>query len=84
MHVNPANLAGFFYVGTRACGKESIMIATVTTSTDCPECAGPIQLTDVELGEILVCNDCGVELEIRSLTPLQIALAPEEAEDWGE
>ncbi len=60
------------------------MITTVSTSTECPECAGQIQLTDVELGEILVCNDCGVELEIRSLTPLQIELAPEEAEDWGE
>ncbi|MFQ5408502.1 MAG: lysine biosynthesis protein LysW [Anaerolineales bacterium] len=60
------------------------MYTTVTTSTECPECLGPVQLSAAELGEILVCNDCGVELEIRNLSPLQIALAPEEAEDWGE
>ena len=61
------------------------MIAnTITTSTECPECVGALALNQVELGEILVCEDCGAELEVRSLHPLSIMLAPEEAEDWGE
>lgn len=57
---------------------------TITTSAECPECVGNLNLNAVEQGEILVCDDCGAELEVRSLQPLSIMLAPEEAEDWGE
>jgi alpha-aminoadipate carrier protein LysW len=57
---------------------------SITTSTQCPECIGELSLDSVEQGEILVCEDCGVELEVRALDPLSIMLAPEEAEDWGE
>ncbi len=57
---------------------------TVTATTECPECIGAIPLQKAELGEIIVCGDCGAELELRSLQPLQLELAPIEAEDWGE
>mgnify|MGYP001168898863 FL=1 len=57
---------------------------TITTSSECPECIGKLTLEQVELGEILTCDDCGADLEVRSLEPLSIMLAPEEAEDWGE
>ncbi len=50
----------------------------------CPECEAEITLKNPEKGEILVCPDCGVELEVVSLEPLELALAPEEEEDWGE
>jgi alpha-aminoadipate carrier protein LysW len=51
----------------------------------CPECAAQLELAaDTEVGEILVCPDCGVELEVMSLQPLQLELAPEVEEDWGE
>lgn len=30
------------------------------------------------------CPDCGSELEVVSLKPLQLAEAPEAEEDWGE
>ncbi|MGI5917821.1 MAG: lysine biosynthesis protein LysW [Anaerolineae bacterium] len=50
----------------------------------CPECAAEIELDDVMLGEIIDCPDCGVELEVVGLDPLDVALAPEEEEDWGE
>tara|TARA_B110000263_G_C14945413_1_gene345573 strand:+ start:250 stop:435 length:186 start_codon:yes stop_codon:yes gene_type:complete len=59
-------------------------VDNVTTISECPECAGELTLDQVELGEILVCDDCGTELEVRSLEPLSITLAPQEAEDWGE
>jgi alpha-aminoadipate carrier protein LysW len=43
----------------------------------------PVEAT-VELGEILVCPDCGTELEVTSREPLVLSLAPREEEDWGE
>jgi alpha-aminoadipate carrier protein LysW len=51
----------------------------------CPECAAEIEMNeDVMEGEIIDCPDCGVELEIISIDPLTLELAPEEEEDWGE
>ena len=56
-------------------------MSTVT----CIECAAEITLADnTEVGEILVCPDCGVDLEVTSLDPAAIQLAPMEQEDWGE
>lgn len=52
---------------------------------ECPECAAALDLApDVEVGEIVVCPDCGVELEVISLDPISLELAPEVEEDWGE
>ncbi|MCC6190089.1 MAG: lysine biosynthesis protein LysW [Anaerolineales bacterium] len=54
-------------------------------SANCPECDGSLQLNGVIAGEIVVCPDCGVDLEVTAVTPsLALALAPTEAEDWGE
>jgi len=52
---------------------------------ECVECGAQLSLPpNVLVGEILPCSDCGVELEILSLEPLQVDLAPQEMEDWGE
>jgi alpha-aminoadipate carrier protein LysW len=52
---------------------------------ECGECAAELELAaDVEEGEIIVCPDCGVELEVVSLEPVTLELAPEVEEDWGE
>ena len=54
-------------------------------STACPECAAEIELeATTEENEIIVCPDCGVDLEVVSLDPPTLDLAPMEAEDWGE
>ncbi|HEY63045.1 MAG TPA: lysine biosynthesis protein LysW [Caldilineae bacterium] len=58
-------------------------MAEVKTA-ECPECAAEIELSDVIVGEIIECPDCGVELEVRNLDPLELDLAPQEEEDWGE
>ena len=51
----------------------------------CPECEANIGLdASVEPGEILVCPDCGVDLEVIALNPAKVELAPKEQEDWGE
>ena len=51
----------------------------------CIECDANLDLAPgLEMGEILVCPDCGVELEVMSLKPITLDLAPEVEEDWGE
>lgn len=58
---------------------------SVSQQSSCPECGFAITIAaDTVKGEILQCGDCGVELEVINLEPLEIALAPEEEEDWGE
>lgn len=53
--------------------------------SECSECGSAISLSaGVEEGEILNCPDCGAELEVRSLNPFKLELAPQEEEDWGE
>jgi alpha-aminoadipate carrier protein LysW len=65
---------------SRKLNKENAM-----TSVSCPECEAEIALdASVEAGEIIVCPDCGVDLEVTSLEPAAVALAPMEEEDWGE
>jgi alpha-aminoadipate carrier protein LysW len=55
------------------------------SNTDCPECAVEIVLEEgTMVGEIIVCSDCGIDLEVISLEPPTIKLAPMEQEDWGE
>jgi len=60
-------------------GDKKIMVV------NCPECAAEITLDETTLiGEIIVCPDCGVDLEVTSLNPAFVELAPMEQEDWGE
>ncbi len=59
-------------------------IATKTVTAECTECAGTLQASVALPGEILDCGDCGAELEVRSVSPLTLALAPQVEEDWGE
>jgi alpha-aminoadipate carrier protein LysW len=54
-------------------------------TANCPECDATITLAaDVVEGEIIVCPDCAVELEVTRVDPVELALAPEVGEDWGE
>ena len=52
---------------------------------ECVECgAGVFLPDDVMQGEIVLCADCGAELEVLTVEPLTIDLAPRTMEDWGE
>ena len=54
-------------------------------NASCPESDATITFAaDAVEGEIVACPDCRVELEVVSLSPPELALAPEVAEDWGE
>ena len=52
----------------------------------CPECDGdiPIDEYDVDKGEIISCTECGVDLEVVGMSPLQLELAPQDEDDWEE
>lgn len=52
---------------------------------ECPVCGGDVELaSDVVVGELLECADCGSELEVLTVKPLSLGEAPETEEDWGE
>lgn len=52
---------------------------------ECPECAADIALPEgVMENELISCPDCGAELEVISLNPIEVDLAPDVEEDWGE
>ena len=54
-------------------------------NASCPECEAQIALAEGTVeGEIIVCPDCAAELEVVSVNPPELALAPEVGEDWGE
>lgn len=59
-------------------------LKTVSGTVECPECFAEIELKNVLQHEIIQCPDCGADLEVVSIEPLELALAPEEEEDWGE
>jgi alpha-aminoadipate/glutamate carrier protein LysW len=59
-------------------------MAAPNTAT-CPECEADIALpAGVMANELIACPDCGAELEVLSLDPVEVALAPDVEEDWGE
>ena len=40
---------------------------------NCPDCSSPVSLpNNSEIGDILVCSNCEVELEITNLDPIQV------------
>ena len=51
----------------------------------CIECGTDIVLPeDVMENELIDFDACGIELEVISIDPLKLDLAPDEQEDWGE
>ncbi len=52
----------------------------------CPECAAEVQVDeDMDKGDIVECPDCGMNLEVVGLDPIELDIAMEdEEEDWTE
>lgn len=59
-------------------------IQTVSGTAECPECFAEVELDDVMQNEIVQCPECGADLEVVEIDPIDLELAPEEEEDWGE
>jgi alpha-aminoadipate carrier protein LysW len=78
-HRYPDRVAIFYFVARRR--KELLQMTTPL----CPECAAEIPIpADAMQNELVACPECGAELEIVSLNPVELDLAPEVEEDWGE
>ena len=57
----------------------------VMNGPECPECAAEVTIDgDARVSEIVECLDCRSELEIASVQPTTLTLAPDVEEDWGE
>jgi alpha-aminoadipate carrier protein LysW len=50
----------------------------------CPECEGVIDEEFDDVGEIFPCPECGIELEVISIDPVEFDLAPIDDEDEDE
>jgi len=60
-------------------------MVNTTSAAVCSECESNLPIaTGVLIGEIVRCPDCGSELEVIGTDPIQVQLAPEVEEDWGE
>ena len=54
-------------------------------SAICPICEAVLEIKDdTVIGELMVCDECGTELEVTGTDPVTIEEAPEVEEDWGE
>lgn len=47
----------------------------------CPECDAEIPEEFEDVGEIITCPECGIDLEVISLDPVEFDLAPAEDEE---
>ncbi|HEY5075283.1 MAG TPA: hypothetical protein VII34_11365 [Pyrinomonadaceae bacterium] len=66
---------------TRQHAKSSVEVEQVPTGT-CPECDADVHVDlDVDKGETVDCEECGVQLEVVGLDPVELDLVEEEALD---
>jgi len=52
----------------------------------CPECESELEIDDLDVdeGEVISCPECGVDLRVLSIGPIELELAPLEGGEWGE
>jgi alpha-aminoadipate/glutamate carrier protein LysW len=52
----------------------------------CPDCDADIEIDeyDVDKGQVISCPECGIDLEVVGLAPLELDLAAKEEDDWEE
>ena len=52
----------------------------------CPDCDADIEIDeyDVDKGQVISCPECGIDLEVVGLAPLELDLAAQEEDDWEE
>lgn len=50
----------------------------------CPGCEADIEIDeyDVDRDEVISCPECGIDLRVVALAPLELVLAEEEGDGW--
>ena len=57
------------------------------SSQKCPDCSADVRIPEDAIdGEIVVCQDCGLELQVKKdqAGKAELAELTKEREDWGE
>lgn len=50
----------------------------------CLECQADLEAAEVEIGDIISCSECGAEMEVVGVHPLELELVEEEEEEEEE
>ena len=51
----------------------------------CPECEAEVHVdTDSDKGDVVSCDECGSQLEIVGLDPVELDIVEEDEEDYDE
>ena len=51
----------------------------------CPECEADVHVdTDADKGDIVSCEECGTDLEIVGLDPVELDIVEDDEEDFDE
>jgi len=77
---------GFLSSGTFHCHQTKISAGgrEVPTGT-CPECDADVHVdTDADKGDVVSCDDCGIQLEVVGLDPVELDIMEEEDLDDDE
>ncbi len=54
-------------------------------TTACPECSEDVYVdADSEQGDVVSCDECGTDLEIVGLDPIELDIHEEDADDFKE
>jgi alpha-aminoadipate carrier protein LysW len=54
-------------------------------TTACPECSEDVYVdADSEQGDTVTCDECGTDLEIVGLDPIELDIHEEDADDFKE
>ena len=50
----------------------------------CPACDADIEIDefDVDKGEVISCPECGIDLEVVGMAPLEFELAGQDEDEW--
>lgn len=60
-------------------------MSVIGTTLPCPICRSDLIVQiGAMVGELVECGDCAGMLEVVSMSPPLVAIAPEVEEDWGE
>jgi alpha-aminoadipate carrier protein LysW len=81
----PDLLDGGFFIASNPFTHTQGDPEAMTTLPTCPTCDASVPMPiGVVAHELITCPDCGTELEVLSVSPFTLDLAPETEEDWGE
>ncbi|HLL73660.1 MAG TPA: hypothetical protein VK421_00065 [Pyrinomonadaceae bacterium] len=51
----------------------------------CPECEADVYVeTDADKGDVVACDECGTDLEIVGLDPIELDIVEDDDEDLGD